>query len=58
MIFDPHQRLAAISAYREEGPLLRTGKGHEEGVQLLHAVGCEAPPCLIVESAENHGVEF
>jgi hypothetical protein len=31
--------LAAVNAQREEGPLLRAGEGHEEGVQFLHVTG-------------------
>ena len=57
-VFNPTHRLTAIDAQRKEGPLTRTGKGHEEGVQLLHAIGREAPPGLIVEPTKDHRVEF
>ena len=57
-VFNPDQWLAAINAQRKEGPLLSAGEGHEEGVQLLHAIGRETPPRLIVEPIKNHGVEL
>ena len=57
-VFKPNHRLTAINAQREEGPLTRTGKGYEEGVQFLHAIRPEAPPGLIVEPTKDHRVEF
>lgn len=57
-VFNPAQRLAAISAQSEKRALLSTGKGNEEGVQFLDAIRRKAPPRLIVKPVEDHRVEL
>jgi hypothetical protein len=57
-VFNPDHGLAATNAQGEEGPLLSASESHEERIQLLHAIGCETPPRLVVEPIEDHGVEL